>query len=82
LPLGYISNNHAFIDHVIVDIFEDRISPIILGRPFLRNVEALVNLHEANMRFELPSWGLFVVHFPMNNKNNAHDSGIITLKVN
>ena len=43
---------------------EDAIAPIILGRPFLRTVKALINVHEGNVRFELPSRAPFVVHFP------------------
>ena len=45
----------ALIDLVVVDMREDPIAPIILGRPFLRTVKALINVHEGNMRFELPS---------------------------
>ena len=72
----------ALIDLVIVDMPEDPIAPIILGRPFLRTVKALINLHEGNMRFELPSREPFVVHFPRKKKNKAYDNGIITLKAN
>ena len=72
----------ALIDLVIVDMPEDPIAPIILGRPFLRTVKALINLHEGNVRFELPSRDPFVVHFPRKKKNKANDTGIITLKDN
>ena len=72
----------ALIDLVIVDMPEDAIAPIILGRPFLRTVKALINLHEGNVRFELPSREPFVVHFPRKKKTKKYDDGIITLKAN
>ena len=72
----------ALIDFVIVDMPEDPVAPIILGRPFLRTVKALINLHEGNVRFELSSQEPFVVHFPRKNKTKKYDDGIITLKAN
>ena len=72
----------ALIDLIIVDMPEDPIAPIILGRPFLRTVKALINLHEGNVRFELPSREPFVVHFPRKKKSKKNDDGIITLKAN
>ena len=35
----------SLIDLIIVDMTEDPIAPIILGRPFLRTVKFLINLH-------------------------------------
>ena len=58
----------SLIDLIIVDMPEDPIAPIILGRPFLRTVKSLINLHEGNVRFELPSQEPFVVHFPRKRK--------------
>ena len=72
----------ALIDLVIVDMPKDSIAPIILGRPFLRTMKALINLHEGNVRFELPSRDPFVVHFPRKKKTKTYDNGIITLKAN
>jgi hypothetical protein len=45
----------ALIDLVVVDMLEDANTPIILSRPFLRTLKALINLHEGNMRIDLPS---------------------------
>jgi hypothetical protein len=42
----------------------------------------LINLHDGNVRFELPSRKPFVVHFPRKKKNKKNDGGIITLKAN
>ena len=61
---------------------EDPIAPIILGRPFLRTIKALINLHEGNVRIGLPSKEPFVVHFPRKKKAKHDDNGIITLKAN
>jgi hypothetical protein len=72
----------ALIEFVIVDMPEDVIAPIILGRPFLRMAKALINLHEGNIRFEFPSREPFVMHFPRKKKNKRHDDGIITPKAN
>jgi hypothetical protein len=72
----------TLMDLIILDMPEDSTAPIILGRPFLRTVKALINLHEGNMRFELPSREPFVVHFPRKKKNKKNEDGIITLKAN
>jgi hypothetical protein len=72
----------SLIDFVMVDMFEDLVAPIVLGRPFLRSVKALINLHEGNVRFELPSREPFVVHFPRKKKAKKLEDGIITLKAN
>jgi hypothetical protein len=54
----------TLIDLVIVDMPEDVNAPIILGRPFLRTIKALINLHVGNVRIHLPSREPFVVIFP------------------
>ena len=59
-----IKGSPALIDLVIVDMPEDPITPIILGRPFLRTIKALINLHDGNVRIGLPSRDPFVVQFP------------------
>ena len=64
----HIKGCPALLDLIIVEMPEDPIAPIILGRPFLRTVKSLINLHEGNVRFELPSREPFVVHFPGNKK--------------
>jgi hypothetical protein len=45
----------TLIDLAIVDMPEDVNAPIILGRTFLRTIKALINLHEGNVRIDLPS---------------------------
>jgi hypothetical protein len=61
---------------------EDPIAAIILGRPCLRTIKALINLHEGNVRIGLPSQDIFVVNFPRKKKGKHDDNGIITLKAN
>jgi hypothetical protein len=61
---------------------KDANAPIILGRPFLRTLKALINLHERNARIDLPSREPFVVNFPRKKKARKNDDGIITLKAN
>jgi hypothetical protein len=70
----------ALIDLVIGYMPQDPIALIILGRPFLRIFKALINLHEGNVRFELPSHTPFIVHFPK--KNNKANGVVMTLKPN
>jgi hypothetical protein len=72
----------TLIDLVVVDMTEDANAPIILGSPFLRTITALINLHEGNVRIDLPSREPFVVHFPRKKKARKNDDGIITLKAN
>ena len=69
-----IRGSPALLDLVIVDMPEDPIAPIILGRPFLRTIKALINLHEENMRIELPSRDPFVVHFPRKKRSKVYDN--------
>ena len=61
---------------------EDATAPIILGRPFLRTIKALINLHEANVKFQLPSRDPFVVHFPRKKKARHDEKTVITLTAN
>ena len=43
---------------------KDHIAPTIHGRQVLRTGKALVNLHEGNVRFELPSRDPLLFIFP------------------
>ena len=52
------------IDLVIVDMPEDPIAPINLGRPFLRTIKAMINVFQGNARFDLPAKDPIVRHFP------------------
>jgi hypothetical protein len=45
----------ALIDLVVVDMSQDANAHIILGKPFLRTIKALINLHVGNIGIDLPS---------------------------
>ena len=80
--LVYIKGCPALIDFDIVDRPEDTVAPIILGRPFLRTIKALMNLHEGNVKLQLPSQDPFVIHFPSKKKAKHDEKEAITLKAN
>ena len=66
------------IDLVTIDMPEDPIAPIILGRPFLRTIKAVINVIEGNVRFDLPAKDPFVRHFPRKKKmKNYAGEGIV-----
>src|SRR3954470_23940111 len=60
-PLGKIddvliivNDNYVPVDFTIMDIECKPSCPIILGRPFLRTVGAVIDMKEGNIRFQLP----------------------------
>ena len=42
------------IDFIVMDIECNASCPIILGRPFLRTVAAIIDMKEGNIRFQFP----------------------------
>ena len=63
-----INDCPVMIDLVIVDMPEDPVAPIILGRPFLRTIKAVINVFEGNVRFDLPAKYPLVIYFPRKKK--------------
>ena len=60
-PLGRIddvlivvNDNYVPVDFTIMDIECDPSCPIILGRPFLRTVGAVIDMKEGNIKFQFP----------------------------
>ena len=60
-PMGRINDvlivanrNYAPIDFIVLDIDCNHSCPIILGRPFLRTVGAIIDMKEGNIRFQFP----------------------------
>ena len=60
-PLGRIddvlitvNDNYVPVDFLIMDIECDPSCPIILGRPFLRTVGAIIDMKEGTIRFQFP----------------------------
>src|SRR3954465_2058561 len=71
-PLGKIDDvliivnyNYVPVDFIIMDIECEPSCPIILGRPFLRTVGAIIDMKEGNIIFQFPlKKGM--EHFPRN----------------
>jgi hypothetical protein len=79
-PLGRINdvlimdNNKLFpVDFLVVDIECNASCPIILGRPFLRTVGAIIDMKEGTIRYQFPlKKGM--EHFPRKRKKLPFDS--------
>ena len=60
-PMGRINyvlivanRNYAPVDFIVLDIDCNPTCPIILGRPFLRTIGAIIDTKEENIRFQFP----------------------------
>ncbi|KAK1664685.1 hypothetical protein QYE76_052844, partial [Lolium multiflorum] len=60
-PLGRIDNVHIMVnnnlvpvDFVVLDIECNASCPIVLGRPFLRTVGAVIDMREGNIKYQFP----------------------------
>ena len=42
------------VDFIVLDIDCNPTCPIILGRPFLRTIGAIIDMKEGNIRFQFP----------------------------
>ena len=57
------NRNYVPVDFIVLDIDCNPSCPIILGRPFLRTIGAIIDMKEGNIRFQFPlSKGM--EHFP------------------
>ena len=45
------NRNYVPVDFIVLDIDCNHTCPIILGRPFLRTVSAIINMKEGNIGF-------------------------------
>ena len=50
-----VNDNYVPVDFLVMDIECDPSCPIILGRPFLRTVGAIIDMKEGTIRFQFPS---------------------------
>jgi hypothetical protein len=83
-PLGRINdvlimvnNNLVLVDFFVFDIECNASCPIILGRPFLRTVGAIIDMKEGTIRYQFPlKKGM--EHFPRKIKKLPFDSIIRT----
>ena len=48
------NRNYVPIDFIVLDIDCNPACPIILGRPFLRTISAVIDLKEGNIKFQFP----------------------------
>jgi hypothetical protein len=79
-PLGRINdvfimvnNNLVSIDFLVLDIECNASCPIILGRPFLRTVGAIIDMKEGTIKYRFPlKKGM--EHFPRKRKKLLFDS--------
>jgi hypothetical protein len=84
-PLGRINdvlimvnNNLVTIDFLVVDIECNSSCPIILGRPFLRTVGAIIDMKEGTIRYQFPLKN-GMEHFLRNRKRLTFDSILRTI---
>ena len=48
------NRNYVSVDFIVLDIDCNPTCPIILGRPFLRTIGAIIDMKEGNIRFQFP----------------------------
>ena len=63
------NRNYVPIDFIVLDIDFNPSCPIILGRPFLRTIRAVIDIKEGNIKFQFPL-RKGMEHFPRT-KNQA-----------
>ena len=49
-----VNDNYVPVDFIVMDIECNASCPIILGRPFLRTVGAIIDMKEGNIKFQFP----------------------------
>src|ERR1041385_7757786 len=49
-----VNDNYVLVDFLVMDIECDPSCPLILGRPFLRIVGAIIDMKEGTIRFQFP----------------------------
>ena len=57
-----VNRNYVLVDFIVLDIDCNPTCPIILGRPFLRMIGAIIDMKEGNIRFQFPlgrAWNTF-----------------------
>jgi len=83
-PLGRIddvlimvNNNYVPVDFIVLDIECNPSCPIVLGRPFLRTVGAIIDMKEGNIKYQFPlKKGM--EHFPRKKIKPPYDSIVRT----
>ena len=79
-PMGIINNalivanrNLVPVDFIVLDIDCNLSCPIILGRPFLRTIGAIIDMKEGNIRFQFPV-RKGMEHFPIKIIKSPYES--------
>ena len=79
-PMGRINDvltvanrNYVPVDFIVLDIDCNPSCPIILGRPFLRTIGAIIDMKEGNIRFQFPL-RKGMEHFPRNKVKLPYES--------
>jgi hypothetical protein len=79
-PLGRINdvlimvnNNLVPIDFLVIDVECNASCPIILGRPFLRTVGAIIDMREGTIKYQFPL-KKYMEHFPRKSNKLIFDS--------
>jgi hypothetical protein len=68
-----VNNNLVPVDFLVLDIECNASCPIILGRPFLRTIGAIIDMKEGTIRYQFPlKKGM--EHFPRKRKKLPFDS--------
>jgi hypothetical protein len=68
-----VNNNLVPIDFLVMDVESNASCPIILGRPFLRTVGAIIDMREGTIKYQFPlKKGM--EHFPRKRKKLLFDS--------
>ena len=71
-PMGRVNDvlivantNYLHVDFIVLDIDYNPTCPIILGRPFLTTIGAIIDMKEGNIRFQF-TLRKGMEHFPRN----------------
>ena len=68
-----VNNNIVPVDFLVMDVECNASCPIILGRPFLRTVGAIIDMREGTIKYQFPlKKGM--KHFPGKRKKLLFDS--------
>jgi hypothetical protein len=68
-----VNNNLAPIDFLVMNVECNASCPIILGRPFLQTVGAIIHMKEGNIKYQFPL-KKGKEHFPRKRKKLLFDS--------
>ena len=71
------NRNYVPVDFIVLDIDCNPTCPIILGRPFLRMIGAIIDMKEGNIRFQFPL-RKGMEHFPRNKIKLSYESNMRT----